>query len=186
MKELNALVPLAEAGQADQADRMARAKAAETVLASLQERFPEAAGYRFKVTGAAPQGPGFRKEIRGRRGWNWGLYVIFDGSNPKLNNIKLIVGRESKLMTILGLFAFLGLYAAMSFAVIRELTDAHGKIDFGNSDQWFAPGALVVIGLPLAGVIALKSVGFVLQPTFELDEAAAKGIMEAAQAAWKV
>jgi hypothetical protein len=182
MKELNSVLHVA--GN-ERTERLTQVKtAAEVALTSLRARFPEAEGYRFKVTDTAPPESGFRREIRGRRGWNWGVYVIFTGTDPKISKIKLAVGRESKLMSILGLTAFLALYAAVSWIVISVLLDAYGKIDLKISDQWVALGALVVIGVPVSALIGIKFVGFILQPTFELKEAAAKEIMEATKAAW--
>jgi hypothetical protein len=110
MAQLATVISMEEIDTADRLGYVGRA--AENAVAQLQAQFPEADGYRYKVTNRAPQPSAFCRDIRVRRGLNCGMYVVIQGTGQKMSGVKLTVGRESTITTVLGIAGFLGGFGA--------------------------------------------------------------------------
>ena len=135
------------------ADRLERAKlAAEYTAAALRERFPEAQGTRFSVKDEPRPQEVFRREIRLRRGINWGLYVVMNGTDRSMAKLELCVGRESRLTTILTFGAFVVGYGLFWFVMGPE--DIH-KQDLGAVVAVLLFG--LVIGVALSAAVRYLS-----------------------------
>jgi hypothetical protein len=158
------------------ADRLNRAEgAAKDVLAQLQAQFLETEGYRYKVRTRTMQESAFCRDIRVNRGLNFGFYVIIKGTDRKMSGVKLTVGRESKLTTILGIVAFIGAIGApYGFA------SASGKLFSGSQPDMTYVYALMIGGL-VVGMLAAVVVRFISLPLVRPNSEVANKLMGALQ-----
>lgn len=175
------------------ADRLGRLQAAtQAMLAELRARFPEAAGFKYKVEErlakwAWPRGAkqsekeimasmdmatlklAFRRGIRVTRGLTWGLTMDIQTIDRQMSAVKLMVLAESPLAVILGLIGLLGGIAlAVAYAVARI-------------PDWSRPNNLkltVYVGMAIGLVLA--AVGwFSARPLEGVKPAMAKELMGA-------
>src|SRR5258708_15414809 len=135
--------------------------AGAVVLTELRELFPEAEGFQFNV---GKQG----RDIQVRRGLTWGLYVVLKGTEKGL---KLKVGRDSKLTTVLAFSAFLtGIILAGMWLLKNEDPSKSGFVEFFFA--WALMGFLY-------GVAALQLVRVIMQPWLSVPSSAVIKLMDA-------